>query len=94
MKEQILEIIERPIRQTGWDEFGNPICNDYSNKASEIDTLTKEHYMRFAEWFRRNTEINDNITPFYFLYSSTGKVGQFSVDEVYKYWNEYINKDK
>jgi hypothetical protein len=96
MKEQIFEIIERPIRQTGWDEFGNPICNDYSNKATEIDTLTKERYMRFAEWVTFSNE-----SSFYPEKNEGGNIfwneendKYYTLEQVYNYWKEHINIDK
>jgi hypothetical protein len=73
MKEKILFAIKKHF----YNVDGTP-----EKSAQEIDTLTKEHYMRFVEWMFEKE----------YFYSESS-VKYFSTEEVYQYWLTNISKD-
>ena len=86
MKEKIIEIIK--------EYWGS----SQEGAASEIDTLTRNHYMEFVEWFRDSDygkiTINDEL--YYYLdrelVMSTEPMITHTLTEIYEYWKDNIKK--
>jgi hypothetical protein len=80
MKEKILFAIKKHF----YNVDGTP-----EKSAQEIDTLTKEHYMRFVEWFGTQCYVVGDSK--YSLRLTA--VCFHSENEAYQYWIDNVSKD-
>jgi hypothetical protein len=76
MKESILKII-----CDGYD-----MNAPFSNTANEI----AEHFMRFVEYAKDSCMVIFN--PSYGKYFWSDGITEFTTDELYKHWQEHVNK--
>jgi hypothetical protein len=76
MKEKIVEILKQRVHKIITDDLISPLFWD--DFAEEIDQLTREHYLKFAEWLRNHNE---------------GKWYIKTTDQLYQFWlDNVLNK--
>jgi len=95
MYEKIFEIIEHHLFKTKISIAGKDVL------ANEIDILTHEHYIEFAEWFKIMNEIseqNNYSKPKMYVWVNedshhTMDMSILTIDEVYLYWLNNIKDE-
>jgi hypothetical protein len=80
-EQKILEIVKRN------DEM--PFSMN-KKAATEIDTLTKSHYLKFTEWTSINiaTEFNGGSKRYVYIESTEDFA---TIEDVYEFWKNNIN---
>ena len=59
---------------------------NFSTMVDSIDTITKEHYLRFVQWLLENCDIGN-------YYWDIGDSCEYSSSGIYQYWLDNINKE-
>jgi hypothetical protein len=89
MKEKIVEILKQRVHKIITDDLISPLFWD--DFAEEIDQLTREHYLKFAEWVAKDVRPDEHfVNKFEIL--STGQY-RLTFDDIYQYWlDNVLNK--
>jgi hypothetical protein len=82
MEQQVLKILEKPTKATGWNEFGYMTYSGNLEKAKEITSMVFE----FIEWIRKNCEVSIDAKKWWLFDHKIEIIGEFTDKELFKYW--------
>lgn len=91
MEEQILKVIQKSIY---FSKENVAVNGPLINTAKEIDTLTKTHYLKFAEWIIiQGSSIKPIVgTDLVYYDWNDSAIKKYTTEELYNYWLNEINK--